>query len=53
VTERRARRGKQLPDNFNEKRGYWKLEEEALDRHVWRTVFGTRCRPVEVGQNEL
>jgi hypothetical protein len=23
-----------------EKRGYWKLKEEALDRTVWRTGLG-------------
>ena len=28
---RRGRRRKQLPYDFKEKRGYWKLKEEALD----------------------
>jgi hypothetical protein len=28
---------------LNEKRGYWKLKEEALDRTVWRTRFGESC----------
>jgi len=26
-----------------EKRGYWKLKEEALDRTLWRTGFGGGC----------
>ena len=40
VTGRRGRRRKQLPDDLKEKRGYWKLKEEALDRTPWRTRFG-------------
>ena len=32
VTGRRGRRRKQLPDDLKEKREYWKLKEEALDR---------------------
>jgi hypothetical protein len=31
-TGRRGRRRKQLLDDLKEKRGYWKLKEEALDR---------------------
>jgi hypothetical protein len=27
-------------DDLKEKRGYWKLKEEALDSAVWRTGFG-------------
>jgi hypothetical protein len=38
VTGRRGRRRKLLPDDLKEKRGYWRLEEEALDRNVWKTV---------------
>jgi hypothetical protein len=30
VTGRRGRRRKQVQENLNEKRGYWKLKEEAL-----------------------
>jgi len=30
----------QLPDDLQEKRGCWKLEEEALDRCLWRTSLG-------------
>jgi len=34
---RRGRRRKQLLDDPKERRGYWKLKEEALDRTLWRT----------------
>ena len=34
VTGRRGRRGKQLLDDLQERRGYWKLKEEALDRNL-------------------
>jgi hypothetical protein len=37
---RRGRRRKQLLDDLKEKKRYWKLKEEALDRIVWRTRFG-------------
>jgi hypothetical protein len=37
---RRGRRRKQLLDDLKEKRRYWKLKEEALDRTLWRTRFG-------------
>jgi hypothetical protein len=40
ITRRRGRTRKQLLDDLKEKRGYCKLEEEALDRTVWRTCFG-------------
>jgi hypothetical protein len=43
VTGRRGRRRKQLLDDLKEKRSYWKLKEEALDRTVWRTRFGRVC----------
>jgi hypothetical protein len=46
MTGRRGRRRKQLLDDFKEKRGYWKLKEEALDRTMWRTRFGRGCGPV-------
>jgi hypothetical protein len=46
VTERRGRRRKQLLDDPKEKRRYWKLKEEALDRTVWRTRFGRGYGPV-------
>ena len=52
VTGRRVRRRKQPLDDLKEKRGYWILKEEALERTVWRTVFGRGCGPV-IGQNEV
>jgi hypothetical protein len=36
VMGRRGRRRKQLLDDLKEKRRYWKLKEEALDRNPWR-----------------
>jgi hypothetical protein len=46
VTRRRGRRRKQLLDDLKEKRRYWKLKEDALDRTVWRTRFGKGYGPV-------
>ena len=46
VTGRRGRRGKQLPDDLKENRGYWKLKVEVPDRNVWKTRFGRGCGPV-------
>jgi hypothetical protein len=40
MTVRRVRRRKQLLDDLKEKREYWKLKEEALDRSQWRSGFG-------------
>jgi hypothetical protein len=40
MTGRRGRRCKQLLDDLKEKRRYWKLKEEALDRTLWRSHFG-------------
>jgi len=42
----RERRSKQLLDEPQETRGYWKLKEEALDRTVWRTGIGSGCSPI-------
>jgi hypothetical protein len=39
VAKRQGRRCKQLLDDHKEKRGYWKLKQEALDRTPWRTRF--------------
>jgi hypothetical protein len=47
VTERRGRRLKQLLDDLEETRGYWKLKEEALDNTLWRTHIGRGYGPVE------
>jgi hypothetical protein len=37
---------KQLLDNLKEKRGYWNVKEEALDRILLRTGFGKDYGPV-------
>ena len=60
VMGRRERVHKQLLDDLEESRGYWKyfyfqypLEcvlERGLDRTRWRTRFGRNCGPV-VRQN--
>jgi hypothetical protein len=48
VTGRQGKRSKQLLNNLEEKRGYWQLKEEALDRTLWRNrsgrVYGTVVR---------
>ena len=36
VTRRRGRRHKKLLDDLKDRRGYCQLEEEALDRTMWR-----------------
>jgi hypothetical protein len=46
MTGRRGRRRKQLLDDLKEKRGYCKLEEEAVARTVCRTDIGRGCGPV-------
>ena len=40
VRGRRGRWRKQQMDELKEKRGYWILKEEAVDRTVWRTGLG-------------
>jgi hypothetical protein len=46
MTGRRGRMRKQLLDDLKENRRYWKFEEEALDRTLWRTSFGRGYGPV-------
>jgi hypothetical protein len=46
MTGRRGRRRKQVLDALKEKRGYWKLKEEALESNMWRTRFGRGSGPV-------
>jgi hypothetical protein len=46
IMGRRGRRRKQLLDYIKERRGYWKLKEEALDLTLWRTRFGRGYGPV-------
>jgi hypothetical protein len=46
VTRRRGRRRKKLLDDLKDRRGYFHLKEEALDRTMWRNRFGRGVRPV-------
>jgi hypothetical protein len=52
MTGRRGRRRKQLLDDLKEKRRYCKLKEEALDRTLWRTRFGTGYGPAVRQRNK-
>jgi len=40
VTVRQRRRGKQRLDDLKKRIGHGKLKEEAVDRMLWRTLFG-------------
>ena len=46
VTRRRGRRRRKLLDDLKERRGHSHLNEEALDRTVWRADFGRGFGPV-------
>jgi len=46
VTRRRGRRRKKLLDGLTDRRGYCQLEEENLDRTMWRNRFGRGFGPV-------
>jgi hypothetical protein len=46
VTRTRGRRHNKLLDDVTEKKEYCKLNEEALDRTLWRTRCGTVYGPV-------
>jgi len=46
VTGRQGRRRRTLLDNFKERREYFRLKEEALDRSMWRARFGRGFGPV-------
>ena len=50
VTRRRGKRRKKLLDDLKEMRGYCHLNEEALDRTMWRNRFRGGFGPV-VRQN--
>ena len=39
MRERRGRRRRKLLDDLKERRGYFYLREEALDRTMWRVGF--------------
>ena len=43
MTGRQGRRRKQLLDGFRETLGHWNVKEEALDRTLWRILFGVGC----------
>jgi hypothetical protein len=45
VTERRGRRRRKLLDDLKDRRGYFHLKEEAVDRTVWRARFGRDIGP--------
>jgi hypothetical protein len=46
VTGRRRKRSKLLLDDVKEKRRFWVLKKEALDRTMWRTPFESVSGPV-------
>jgi hypothetical protein len=46
VTGRLGRRRRKLLDCHKDKKGFWELKEEALDRTFWSTRFGGVCGPV-------
>ena len=46
VTGRRGRRRRKLLDDLKERRGYSYLEEEALERTMWRAGLGRGFGPV-------
>ena len=46
VTRRQGRRRKKLLDDLKDRRGYSQLEEEAVDRNMWRGCFGRGFEPV-------
>jgi ribosomal 50S subunit-associated protein YjgA (DUF615 family) len=46
VTGREGRRRRKLLDDLKERRGYFHLKEEALDRTMWRFRFGGGFGPV-------
>jgi hypothetical protein len=46
LTRRRGRRRKKLLDDLGDRRGYFRLKVEALDRIKWRNRFGRGFGPV-------
>ena len=46
MTRRRGRRRKKILDDLKDRRGYYHLKEEALDRTMWRNRFGRGVGPV-------
>jgi hypothetical protein len=55
VTGRRGRRRMELLDDLKERRGYFHLKEEAIDRTTWRARFvrgfGTVVRQITKSMN--
>ena len=45
VIRRQGRRRKKLLDDLKDRRGYFHLKEEALDRNMWRERFGGGLEP--------
>ena len=43
MTGKRGRRRKHILGKLKERRGYWKLKQEALDHIVWKIRFGECC----------
>jgi hypothetical protein len=52
-TGRRGRKCKQLHYDLKDKRGFCKLNEEAVDRIVWINGFGRGCGPVVMNETSL
>jgi hypothetical protein len=55
MTGRQRRRCKQLLDDLEKTRRYWKMKEEVLDCTVWRTHFGKKlwiCHKTDSRMNE-
>ena len=46
VKGKRGKRRKQVLDDLKDTKGYWKLKEKAIDRSMWRTIFGRGNGPV-------
>jgi len=46
VAGRRGRRRRKLLDDLKERKGYFHLKEESLDRTMWRARFGKGFGPV-------
>jgi len=46
VARRRGRRRKKLLDDLKDRRGYSHFKEEALDRTMWKHLFGGGLGPV-------
>ena len=46
MKRRRGRRREKLLDDLKDRRGYSPLQEEALDRTMWRNHFGRDVGPV-------